>query len=179
VAEGRRRAGEARRRERAYRRELLRVAPSDLLALASGDFDAVRPELMPLVEAGADEAAALLLALGGTQNASPQRTIAAQDFGRLGAVLRGLLLRWAQTNDPEVASRIATIASARRGLLALVGLDEHRTEKSLEEYLRERAAQTSAGAAIDAEAVPQAAPAAEAAPCGDGTRDDGGQEPAS
>lgn len=123
IAEGRRRAGEARRRERAYRRELLRVAPSDLLALAAGDFDAVRPELLPLVEGGADEAAALLLAMGGADRASPQRMIAAQDFGRLGAVLRGLLLRWAQTNDPELASRIATVSSARRALLGLLGLD--------------------------------------------------------
>lgn len=171
VAEGRRRAGDARRRERAHQRERLRVAPQDLLAIEAGDVDAVRPELLALVSAGADEAHALLEAQGGAERASPQRTIAAQDFGRLGAVLRGLLLRWAQTGDPELASRIATVSSARRALLGMLGLDERREEKSLEDYLREQR-RNGAGATIDAEAVREPAPADESRAAPSAARDE-------
>jgi len=150
-----------RRRIAAERRiERLRVAPQDLLAIEAGDVDAVRPELMAAVAAGSDEAFALLEAQGGAERASPQRTIAAQDFGRLGAVLRGLLLRWAQTGDLEIASRIATVSSARRSLLGLLGLDERREEKTLEAYLREQR-RNGAGATIDVEPVAESAPPVE------------------
>ncbi|MEB2346935.1 MAG: hypothetical protein OZ948_19655 [Deltaproteobacteria bacterium] len=165
VSRGLRRWHERRRIAAERRIERLRVAPQDLLAIEAGDVDAVRPELMAAVAAGADEAHALLEAQGGADHAGPARTIAAQDFGRLGAVMRGLLLRWAQTGDPELASRVATLSSARRGLLSLLGLDERRVERDLGQYLADRdrePAQDRAGGTIDVAPVREPAPADDA-----------------
>jgi hypothetical protein len=74
VSRGLKRWHERRRIAAERRLERLRVAPTDLLAIEAGDVESVRPELLPLVSAGADEAHALLEAQGGADRASPQRT---------------------------------------------------------------------------------------------------------
>ena len=144
------------RRFHHVRLEAARMTPRDLLALAAPG-STVRYELRPLMAAGAGESVALLEAMGCAQHVSPQVRIACEDFGRLGAVLRGLVQRWGETGDPEIASRVASVASARRGLLALIGLERvARDVPKLGDYLRTRSAGAgrASGGACDVEPAP-------------------------
>ena len=93
------------------------------------------PALRVDARAAAVELEVLVAALGGPENISPQREILAADASRLGLVARALMRLFAQSESPEVASRIATVLTARRATLAALGLDEHRAEHDLESYL--------------------------------------------
>ena len=61
-----------------------------------------------------EEALSLISALGGLESISEQRLVLIQDAARLGLVLRAVLARFLQGDgEPELASRVATITSAR------------------------------------------------------------------
>jgi hypothetical protein len=126
------------RRRYAQDREAKRVRPADLEQLRERNAG-TRPELLPFLEAGACECAAVLEALGG--GVTPQRRILAEDLGRLGALLRAVVALFAQTGAPELASRAASLATSRRSILATLGLE--RCEKTLDlgTYLEQRAAE--------------------------------------
>src|SRR5690606_35930355 len=111
----------AREAEEAAARARAAVLPADLRAIEAGH--PVREELQPLVRAAADELVALLDHLGGPDRVTFARQALAQSVVRLGIAERGLALRYVHTADPEVASRIATIAAQRRALLVSLGLD--------------------------------------------------------
>lgn len=116
-----------------------RVTPADLRAL-SRPGGPTRPEFRPLLELAAIETETLLEALGGADRVSPQRRVLLDDFVRVGLPMKGLLAKYAQTGDPEIASRIGTLASVRRSMLVAIGLDERREELDLRGYMAKRAA---------------------------------------
>lgn len=106
-----------------------------------------------------EEALALTGALGGIENISEQRTILLRDSVRLGLLLRVLMSQFLQgVGDPDLATRIATITTARRTLLQTLGLERVANEvPDLHDYIRDLDAQKDAGATIanasDAEVV--------------------------
>jgi hypothetical protein len=109
----------------------------------------------------------MIEALGGDDRVSPQRRAIVEDAARVGVVLRCVLARFLQREEPdlEAAGKIGTLASARRAALAAVGLERVAREvPDLANYLRQREAENSengAGEAIDV------VPAVEHAPEGD------------
>lgn len=97
-----------------------RVLPADLrAALQSG---AVRPSLRAWVELEADALLAYEAALDGAQLA-PWKWHALHSAARLGVVESELSLRFAQAPDPELATKIASVAAQRSRLLERVGID--------------------------------------------------------
>jgi hypothetical protein len=119
------------RRHHQRRREYQRVNPRDLTLIRSGKVTASLRPLLPVAEA---EMAELLEACGG-ESISPQRRAILEDAVRLGLVLRAELLRYAQTQDPDSASRVSTLANARRASLSAVGLDRFAKDVDLRAYL--------------------------------------------
>jgi len=124
------------RRYQARQRALARVLPTDLAAAERSG--SVRPDLRHAVGEAATELCAWVEALGGENAVSAQRRSLLQSAARLGVAERAITLRLLQTADTELASRLATVATSRRALLAAVGLDEQRHEMSLSEYLAQR-----------------------------------------
>lgn len=88
-----------------------------------------------------EETLSIVAGLGGVENISEQRLVLVQDTARLGLVLRAVMARFLQGDgDPELASRVATITSARRQNLQALGLERVSKELDLQSYLAERAA---------------------------------------
>jgi hypothetical protein len=138
----------------ARRRAALRVVPSDLVRLWRGD---VSPAIAPFLAEAHAEAQALHAALGGRENMTAQRAVILDDVVRVGVILRAELARYLQTQDPDAAGRVGTLATVRRSSLAAVGLDERRVEHDLGTYLASApSAQDGAGATIDAVPGPRA-----------------------
>jgi hypothetical protein len=100
----------------------------------------VSPALLPVVKQAQEEAWDIGLALGGPDELSPQRRALLADLARLGVALGGLTAVYLRNEDPETASRMATLANARRQHLLALGLDERRVEQDLDAYLAARAA---------------------------------------
>ena len=127
-----------------HRRALLRVSPGELVELQRTGV--VSESLKPYAALAQEEALALENALGGEGEVSEQRLLLIQDIGRLGLMLRAVVARFLQGDgDPELASRVASLASARRASLALLGLDRVARELDLAAYL-EQAAENRSGA---------------------------------
>jgi len=105
--------------------DLLRAAaeilPADLQVLRSrqGPY---RPEVAGLAMRGAAEQEELLAAVGGG-DASPQRRALVRDVARAGVLVEALLLMFAQSGDPELASRIGTLLTTRRSGFQALGLE--------------------------------------------------------
>jgi hypothetical protein len=114
-------------------------------------------EMRPYLEGGAVESERLLAALGGAECVSPQRRVLLDDFVRTGVVLRAALARFVQTGDPECASRVGTLVSVRRASLVAIGLDEHRVEHDLGEYLSTKRATGAGAMTLDVDATDAAA----------------------
>lgn len=97
----------------------------------------VAESLLPIVRVAQHEQAELLLALGsgqggdGADPVTPQRRALVEDFTACGIALRGVLQLFLQTHDAELGSRIATLASARRQLISLLGLERYARELDL------------------------------------------------
>lgn len=172
--EWRRRVSEGVRRSRDRRRQAARVRPQDLARLR--ESGTVPERISGFLESAEVEAEALLEALGGPDAVSPQRRALVEDAARVGLVLRAELARYVQTADPDAASRVGSLASARRASLVALGLDRaERTVPDLRTYLAERAREAPQNGAHGADAgdpEPKAAPAEER-----GTAAQDGREP--
>ena len=147
------------RRALERRRQAEQVTPSDL-AMLERPGASVRPELRPLLEAARAEAESLLDALG--PDPSPQRRILVEDLVRVGLALRGQAIRYAQTGEPEAASRVGSLAAVRRASLQALGLDRVAQQvPDLRTYLEQREARDAEPirAPADADAQPEAKPA--------------------
>jgi hypothetical protein len=122
----------------------------------------------PIVDAAGIEAGELIEALGGPDLVSPQRKVIIEDVVRIGVALKALLALFVQAEvpDPEIASKLGTLAASRRAGLQACGLERHEREVSLRDYLASR--QPDAARAIDP------APGAEVVPADDGPAE--GQE---
>ena len=110
------------------------VAPADLRSLERGEAGA-RPALRPYLIDASAELHDIVTALGGPEELSPQRLALAQDFCRLGAMLRTITALFFRTSDPELVSRAATLVGHRRAALLALGLDRFARELDLHSYL--------------------------------------------
>jgi len=149
----------------ARRRERLRLRARDLALLRTGQLP-VAPAMLPHLEAAEAELYGFLEALGGPDVVSPQRRTICEDVARLGVALRSELQRYAETRDPECASRLSGLVTARRSGLQAAGLERvARDVPDLATYLRDRAAAQERagrdnGAGSDAQDPPPAEPSA-------------------
>lgn len=134
------------------RRARSRVWPADI-SRVERDGE-VPPSLQPQLPIAKSEAEELARGLGGANNLSPQQAILVQDFAWLGVIMRGLIWLWIRTEDPEVGGRVATIASARRATLQLLGISEVREEHDALARYRQRPAEERAGAPISVAPAP-------------------------
>lgn len=116
------------RRAHERKRQGAKLRPRDLERLEKEGV--VVPALAPIVAIGKAEGRELMLALGGEDQVSPQKRILVEDLVACGIGLRGVLQLFVQSHDPELASRIASLAGARRQILSLLGLD--RFERTLD-----------------------------------------------
>ena len=126
------------RRSWELRRALWEVSPSEIREAQRGGV--VSESLKRHAQDAQVEALSLTAALGGVERISEQRLILIQDTARLGLVLRAVIARFLQGDgDPELASRVASIAGARRASLQALGLERAPQDvPSLDTYLRER-----------------------------------------
>lgn len=142
------------------RRESKRARPRDLERLRRSGT--VAEGLRPIAAIAEAEALEITEALGGTVHVTPQQRILIEDLCAVGIALRGTLALYLQEPDPELGSRLSTMASTRRASLALLGLSRFQHEVSLDDYLQTRAAQDAAEDAIPSEDAPEPQPTAEA-----------------
>lgn len=184
TAENRARIARGLKRYNAVRRRLLRVLPGDLTAVEQGL--PVRPDRVEDVRRGQAVALAVLAALGGEEQTTPQERLLLGDVGRLETLLGLLVRRALHAGDADIAdlaTKVATLVTARARLLGMLGLSERRVERDLAEYLRERSTQKPAGHAIDVAPVSEPAPpddrgaAADAAGESDAPNDSTGRIP--
>jgi hypothetical protein len=121
------------RRYHERRRKVAKVAPRDLRRLEKSGT--VVHALKPLLPLAAEEAYELTEALGGLDAVSPQRRVLIEDLVAIGLALRATLALFLQNGDPELASKVGTLASARRSSLQAVGLERIAKELDLASYL--------------------------------------------
>jgi len=145
------------------KRKLATVTPRDLRLERKG---LVAPSLRPALLAAEAECADVLEALGGADHVSPQRRVIVEDLARVGVALRGTLAAYVRTEDPELASKVGSLASVRRALLTALGLDRVCREIDLATYI-EQAAQNRAHGANDADPDTSSADASRSAPAAD------------
>jgi len=127
-------------------KQLRRIASADLKAVLRGEAGS-RERLAPLTNDSFTELLELATALGGLEVLSPQKVALLQDYARLGLMMRALTVKFCETEDPELASRAATLAANRRATLSLLVLERYQRELDLRTYLKEReAGQAAAGA---------------------------------
>jgi len=135
------------------KRKIEAVTPRDLRLERRG---LVTPALRPALLAAEAECADILEALGGVDHVTPQRRAIVEDLARVGVALRGTLAAYLRSEDPDLASKVGSLASVRRTLLTAIGLERLEKEvPDLSTYLRERdAAQDRAGATNPADPDP-------------------------
>lgn len=130
----------------AYRRALWQWSPGELVQLQKlGLINQKHKRSAVLAQ---EKTLAIIAALGGADNISEQELLLAQDIGRLELVLSVVTMRFLQGDgDPELASRVATLTSARRQNLQALGLQRREKEVSLHDYIAQRAAENASGGA--------------------------------
>jgi hypothetical protein len=140
-----------------HRHALWDVSPGELVALQKTGM--LSESLKGYAVLAQEEALALVNALGGDSEVSTQRMLLIQDVARLGLVLRAVMGRFVQGDgDPELASRVASITSARRASLQALGLERISKEIDLTEHLARRDAENRAQEAIGAKSEPVSEP---------------------
>ena len=144
----------------ARRRAVTAVAPRDLARFGRG---LVTARLRPFLQAAEAECADVLESLGGADHVSAQKRVIAEDLARVGVVLRGTLAQYLRTEDPELASKVGSLASVRRGLVTVLGLERVSKELDLRAYLQQRSAENRSGEAIATDPDPKSAGAASSA----------------
>ena len=81
--------------------------------------------------------AEIIESLGGPAAIPPTKRALIEDAVSVGIALRGELARYLQSRDPNAASRVGTLAAARRQSFALIGLEPPKDEvPALDVYLR-------------------------------------------
>jgi hypothetical protein len=131
------------RRYHERRRQLAEVKPRDLARLERTGV--VARSLRPLIGIAAEEAEGLTIALGGPDRITPQQRILVEDLCAVGITLRACMALFLKEPDPDIASKIGTLAGARRSSLALLGLSRCENEvPDLSTYLREKALENAA-----------------------------------
>ncbi|MCH7644343.1 MAG: hypothetical protein IH974_05850 [Myxococcales bacterium] len=95
------------------------------------------PSLLPLVAIAEDELRAIIQAMGGPDCVTEQERALAEDFARMGVVLRGELARYIG-GEPKAGQLVGTLASHRRNSLVALGLERRQKEIGLEDYIDAR-----------------------------------------
>jgi hypothetical protein len=121
------------RRYHELRREAAKLRPRDLDRLRSSGT--VIPALRPLLDLADLDAQEIMTALGGLDDVSPMRRQLVEDVIALGIAMRATTAAYLQTGDGELASRLATLANARRQNLVTLGLEHTEREITLRDYL--------------------------------------------
>src|SRR3989442_14788790 len=100
-----------------------------------------------------------MTAFGGVDAVTPMRRQLVEDVIALGIAMRATTAAYLQTGDGELASRLATLANARRQNLMTLGLEHSTREISLADYLeaKRQTPATSAGAPNGPAPEPQSA----------------------
>ena len=121
-----------------------RIRPRDLVGLR--DSGTVAESLRPILDLAENEMAEIIDSLGGADAIPPTKRALIEDAVSVGVALRGELGRYLQSGDPDAASRVGTLAGARRQSLALIGLELHKDEApALDAYIRTRAGDSGSG----------------------------------
>ncbi len=114
-----------------------RIRPRDLARLR--DSGSVAESLCPILDLAENEMAEIIDSLGGADAIPPTKRALIEDAVSVGVALRGELGRYLQSGDPDAASRVGTLAGARRQSLALIGLEPPKDEvPALDTYIRAR-----------------------------------------
>ena len=137
-AETRRRISHGLRRYNERKRLAARIRPRDLVRLR--DSGSVAKSLRPILDLAENEMGEIIESLGGADAIPPTKRALIEDAVSVGIALRGELARYLQSRDPDAASRVGTLAAARRQSFALIGLEPPKNEvPALDAYLRTRA----------------------------------------
>ncbi len=137
-AETRRRISHGLLRFNERKRLAARIRPRDLARLR--DSGNVAESLRPILDLAENEMAEIINSLGGVDVVPPTKRALIEDAVSVGVALRGELGRYLQSRDPDAASRIGTLAAARRQSLALIGLEPPKEEApALDAYIRTHA----------------------------------------
>lgn len=113
---------QAQRRRHARARQRRELGLPALEAFAAGG--PVHPGLVNDLREATEEAHHAALALGVEDGVlTPQRVALLRSFSRLGVIERGLLRLWVRSEDPDLASKVATVVRERRGILQTLGLE--------------------------------------------------------
>lgn len=157
--------GEALRRQRIsrglnryheVRRKQERVLPVHLEMIERGQAP---PHLRALSREAARLNSELLEAMGGEDAVTPQQRLAVGIVSSLGFLAGAMMLRFQQTEDPDVATRAGSLLSTQIRALTTIGMERVAKDVDLRSYLATRAqsetapqaAQHRAGEAIDAQ----------------------------
>jgi hypothetical protein len=132
------------------RRRIARIAPGEILELQrSGTLST---SLRPYAAQAIEESLGFLQALGGDEeNVSEQRIALVQDAARAGLVMRALMAKVLQGDDPDgdTISKICSFINARRANLVAIGLDRVSQEMDVSAYVAKHDAQERAGETIE------------------------------
>ena len=97
----------------------------------------VSPSMLPLVKIAEDELRAIIQAMGGPECITEQERALAEDFARMGVVLRGELARYIG-GEPKAGQLVGALASHRRNSPVALGLERRQKEIGLEDYIDAR-----------------------------------------
>lgn len=98
----------------------------------------VESNLIPITLIAEDELRAIIYALGGPDNVTEQERAIAEDFSRVGIVLRAELSRYVG-GDRDAGKIVGQMASIRRQSLVALGLQRRAKELGLEDYIEAKA----------------------------------------
>ncbi len=118
-AETRRRISRGLRRFHERERLAARIRPRDLVRLR--DSGSVAESLRPILDLAENEMAEIIASLGGDAIPPTKRALI-EDAVSVGVALRGELGRYLQSRDPDAASRVGTLAAARRQMPVVVAV---------------------------------------------------------
>jgi hypothetical protein len=140
------------------RRRIARIAPGEILELQrSGTLST---SLRPFASQAVEESLGFLQALGGDEESvSEQRLALVQDAARAGLMMRALMAKVLQSDEPDgdAISKICSLINARRANLVAIGLERRERDLDVNEYLARKAAEDRAGATIEAKPEPSGA----------------------
>jgi hypothetical protein len=142
------------------RRRIARIAPAEILELQrSGTLSA---SLRPFAAQAIEESLGFLQALGGDEGGvSEQRMALVQDAARAGLVMRALMAKVLQGDDPDgdTISKICSLINARRANLTEIGLDRVSQEMDVSAYVAKHDAENPPGETIEAKSKSSSGPA--------------------